>query len=217
MKTIQSPKEKLRKILIISPHPDDEILGCGGTIIKSIEKGDKVYIVFLTSGDSNQNVREKEALAVCRYLGISNHYFLRLQRKGLSVSLKNIEVLIDVLNKIKPEIVYINHELDADYEHRIAYQLVMQAYWRYNSNQTPISKIKGLLLYEIHTPMQKYNLVEDISKHINRKMKAMSFYKSQLGKSGIDMAIKGLNRYRGSMHENINYAEVFQIKKLTNI
>lgn len=207
----------LRKILIISPHPDDEILGCGGTIIKSIEKGDKISVAYLTSGDINQNIREKEVLTVCKYLGINSHYFLRLQRKGLTVSLENIKALMEIFEKVKPDLVYVNHELDADYEHRIAYQLAMQSYWRFNSDQAPNSKVIGLLLYEIHTPMEKYNLVEDISKYINKKMKAMSFYKSQLSKSRIDLAIKGLNRYRGRMHENIHYAEVFQIKKLTSL
>ncbi len=215
MKHTSSYKEKGHRILIISPHPDDEILGCGGTIIKAIEKGDEVFVVYLTSGDSNQKIREKEALAVCKYLEINHHYFLRFQKNGLTISLENIGVLVKIFRKIKPDIVYINHDQDADNEHRISYGLVMEAYWRYNSKQTTTSKIKGLLLYEIHRPMKTYNLIEDISKYIKKKMEAMSFYKSQLNESKLDLAIKGLNRYRGSMHEGMDYAEVFQIKKWT--
>ena len=120
-----------------------------------------------------------------------------------------------IFQKIKPDVVYINHDQDADNEHCIAYKLIMETYWRHNSKQPPISKIKGLLLYEIHRPMKTYNLVEDISKYINRKMEAMSFYRSQLNEAKLDLAIKGLNRYRGSIHEGVDYAEVFQIKKWT--
>jgi len=207
--------ERQRRILIISPHPDDEILGCGGTIAKALGKGDEIFVIYLTSGDSNQKVREKEALAVCKYLRISKLYFLRFQKKGFSASLENIGTLVKMFQGIKPDLVYVNHENDGDNEHRIAYQLTMDAYWRYNSKLQPTYRIKGLLLYEIHRPMETYNLVEDISVYIDKKMKAMSFYRSQLKESKLDLAIKGLNRYRGSMHEGMDYAEVFQIKKWT--
>lgn len=205
------------KILVIAPHPDDEILGCGGTLIKAVEKGSKVFVSYLTSGDSNQKVREKEAIKVCKYLKFKYPIFLKMQKKGLNSSLDNINALIKVFKNIKPNLIFINHDQDGDNDHIIAHKLTMEAIWRYNSLVNMGNKVNGVILYEIHKPIQSYNLVEDITNQIHQKMEAMAIYKSQLENSRIDLAIQGLNGYRGNMHEFVDYAEVFQIKRLSSL
>ncbi len=77
-------------VLVIAPHPDDEVIGCGGTIAKAVKNEDKVFVQYLSSGDSIEKTREKEAGKVCSFLGISDHQFLRLKDGTFKVSAQNI-------------------------------------------------------------------------------------------------------------------------------
>lgn len=201
-------------ILVVAPHPDDEVAGCGGTIAKAVEKGYEVNVLYLSSGDSIEKTREKEAEEVCSFLKITDLEFLRLKDRTFKINAVNIQKVTESFNRIQPDYVYVNHELDSDYEHKIAYRLVSEAHWRYNLQSK--KKIKGVALYEVHKPIQTYNLVEDITDYIDIKMEAMSHYKSQLKISRLDLAIKGLNQYRGILHEQCEFAEVFIIKKWIN-
>lgn len=204
-----------KKILIVAPHPDDEIIGVGGFMAKAIGTGNKVDVLYLSSGDSIEDIREQEAEAVCDYMGVNSHYFLRLKDNTFKVSAETIKHTIDSIQKSQPDLIFCNHKNDADFEHRIAYQLINESFWRYN--QSAKRRAKGLILYEVHKPLQTYSLVEDISAQIDKKMEALSLYKSQLIKSRLDLAIKGLNQYRGLLHENCEFAEVFQIKRYSEI
>ena len=69
---INSSKSTKNKILVIAPHPDDEIIGCGGTIAKAIENNNNVYIQYLSSGDRIEKRREEEAKKVCSYMKITD-------------------------------------------------------------------------------------------------------------------------------------------------
>ncbi len=203
------------KLLIVAPHPDDEILGVGGSMIKAIENGQEVVVLYLSSGDSIEDVREEEARAVCSSIGVKSYHFLRLKDQTFKVSAENIKSIVKLLDEIQPDLVFCNHENDADFEHKIAYQLIAESFWRYNESSK--KKAKGLILYEVHKPLQTYNLNEDITLQIDQKMKAMSLYKSQLAKSRLDLAIKGLNQYRGIFHEGCQFAEVFQVKRYSEL
>ena len=204
-----------KKILVVAPHPDDEIIGAGGLMAKAVEAHHEVDVLYLSSGDSIEDLREKEAKEVCKFMGVKEHHFLRLKDQSFKVSAQNIKKIIDIFKISTPDLIYCNHADDADYEHKIAYQLIIESFWRYN--QLTKKPAKGLVLYEVHKPLQTYNLTENISSKINLKMKALSLYQSQLDKSRIDLAIKGLNQYRGLLHEGCEYAEVFQIKRYTEL
>lgn len=210
-----SSKNIKNTILVIAPHPDDEIIGCGGTMAKAINNKDKVYVQYLSSGDSKEKIREKEAENACSFMKVTDYEFLRLKDETFKVTARNISEITRFWKKIKPDFVYISHNLDSDYEHKIAYQMITGTYWRYNLDSD--KKTRGLILYEVHKPLQTYNLVENITNYIDVKMKAMSYYKSQLEVSRIDLAIKGLNQYRGLLHEQCEFAEVFAIKRFNSL
>jgi N-acetylglucosamine malate deacetylase 1 len=198
-------------LLVLSPHPDDEILGCGGTIIKAINKGLNCSVIYLSSGESHQNIREEESKKVSKFIGLKDIFFLRLNGETFN-NLENINDLLNIANKVRPSIVFAPHNNDGDQEHIVTYNLARQLIWRYNEKHNETDWIKSLLLFEVHKPIQEANLIEDISDTIDLKMKAMNLYASQLQKTQIDEAIKGLNKYRGSVHNNYEYAECFQIK-----
>lgn len=207
----------MSNILIVAPHPDDEILGCGGSIIKFSTLGHKIGILYLSSGDSQESIREKEAINVCNFLKIKQRFFLRLKGKNFVIDNKTMKMVESVYKKFLPDMVFCCHDQDSDVEHKIASQLITESYWHFNSLKKIKKQISALIMYEVHKPMASYNLIEDISGCVDKKIEALYFYKSQLNNSNLNLAIKGLNQYRGEMHENCAYAEVFQIKKMHSL
>ncbi len=217
-------------ILVISPHHDDEVIGCGGTIIKHRKNGKKVFVVYITAGwsgipeiKSKQKaikIREKEAQNACKILGIHKIFFLREDDRNIyNRKTEIIEGLIEIIRNIKPNFIYAPHSKEKDIEHRITYEAVKEAVWLSKSPYLPklgqpIKSIQNIYLYEAWTPMENFFLREDITSVIDVKIKALLAYKSQLKYFNLVDSITGLNIYRGSMvGTEKKFAEVFQIEK----
>ena len=88
----------MTNILIVAPHPDDEILGCGGSIIKYIEKGCRVSVLYLSSGDSIEKIRETEANRVCDFLKIKDKNFMRLKGNKFLCNSETIDKTQKIFN-----------------------------------------------------------------------------------------------------------------------
>ena len=105
----------MNKICIIAPHADDETLGCGGTILKHKKNGDKVYWICVTSMKSGGiwskkqiKTRDTEIKKVFKSFKFDKFYSLELSIKIYQISLtKIIDPLTEILNKIKPNIMYL--------------------------------------------------------------------------------------------------------------
>ena len=209
-------------ILVFAAHPDDEVIGCGGSIAKHIKAGNSVEVVYFTSSDASGDVsrahaREKEARNACKILGVSNPHFMRRQGRFLKYDKEILEDTVRTLKESDPSYVYTHHPSDGDRDHVIAYRITNEACWLASKPYMPqcgpnICHISGVLLYEICRPILNYQYVEDISGYMNVKLKALKEYKSQLLLVRYDEAVKGLNRYRGIMSGHGEYAEVFGIK-----
>lgn len=211
----------MNNILVISPHPDDESIGCGGTIIKHITNGDIVHAVFLTSGekgghkipnDKIVNIRELEARNAADILQIQNLCFWREPDGEFEVTEKNVKRLIEKIQNFRPDIIYVTHEQEMHPDHQAAALLVRTAF-----NQLPTTAKKPIIwMYEIWTPLQEMAHIVDISDYIDIKKNAVRAYKSQCDIMKLDEAILGLNRYRGEMHSwpGGDYAEIFLAMKI---
>lgn len=171
------------KVLVIAPHPDDEVLGCGGTIKKHTNKGDEVYLCVATRAygpDWSQefiNNRKKEISCANKILGIKETIFLDLPTVKLdTLGQKKINDLIkQCLNKIKPEILYIPSDKDNNKDHCLISKACLIA-----SRPEFDSSIKKVLSYSYESPLFLPNLYIDISDTLDDKLKAMSCYKSEL-------------------------------------
>src|SRR5512132_2059528 len=107
------------KILILAPHPDDEAIGCGGVVSLHAKRGDVVHAVFLTSGELGLKkfprekawaIREGEAHASCKVLGIREPQFLRLTDWMMGDHIEETATkLISVLEHLQPEMIYLPH------------------------------------------------------------------------------------------------------------
>lgn len=121
-------------VLVIAAHPDDEVLGCGGTIAVHVEDGDDVHVLFVADGETariqaakpNRNL---EAFQACKVLGTQPPRFLDMKDQKLDLyPLLEITQAIEAhIADIRPTIVYTHHAGDLNLDHRIVHQAAMTA------------------------------------------------------------------------------------------
>lgn len=173
------------KVLVVAAHPDDEILGVGGTICKHVANGDEVYVCIVTKAYEPQwskkyiETKVEEQRKVDKLLGIKKRYNLDLP----TVKLNTIphgefnKKITDVVEEVNPDIVYTHFENDLNYDHTLIFKACMVA-------TRPPKKIK-LLCYETLSETEWSNKTflpnvwVDITKFINKKIKAFQIYKSE--------------------------------------
>ena len=201
-------------VLVIAPHPDDETIGCGGALCLHAARGDRVVVVFLTSGELGLKdlaprkawqIREAEAKAAARQLGIARLQFLRLPDWAVGDHIqKGARLLRPILKREIPKMVYLPHPRDWHPDHQATLPLLRAA-------------LRGARLtavefraYEVWTPFEEFDDVADISRVMRRKLRALRAHRSQLGEFDYERAVLGLNQYRGALAGKCAYAEVFQ-------
>jgi len=213
------------RILIIAAHPDDEILGCGGTILK-LKKTHQIKTVFLTNGISARSksknamaIRKKECLDLFKSLKIDNPIFLNLPDNQLDKIplLKIIKKLEQVIKEYKPYTVFTHFENCLNIDHQIAFKATITAC-------RPLKEIsvKKILSYEVLSStdwaqFQKKNFQPnwfyDISAEIKEKISSLKYYKSELRKyphSRSLKAIESLAKIRG-VSSGCKFAEAFML------
>ncbi len=123
---------KCKNVLVISVHPDDETIGCGGTILKHKDNGDKINWLILTSaetryGYSYQQVMDekKQVEDIAKAYGFNKVYNLKFgpAKINYDVFSKLINKISEVMYKIKPEIVYMINRSDVHTDHQIGLKL----------------------------------------------------------------------------------------------
>ena len=226
MELIDIMESEIKKILVLAPHMDDEIIGCGGSIIKHIKAGRDVAVLFFTDGSnliSNKSVadilrdnRKKESEKVMSFLGITP-YYLNIPDRTLSYNANILNEVIEILQKVQPDIIYVPHQNEGDREHRLVSEIFNEAFWLASDTyqliyKNPMKIAKYIFEYEVWEPINNPNYYEDIEAFIDVKCEAISMYESQKTFFDYAFAIKGLNQYRGVMSQT-RYAEAFLVKK----
>ena len=221
----------MMKIIIFAPHPDDDLIGCGGSIVKHIKQGNEVTIVYMTSGDAGSlkytkvelaEIREKEAKNATKILGVTNLVFLKNPDGYLEYNKENLTKIVGLIRENKPNIVYIPHKFDAHKDHMKTNELVVEAIgrasgpWFQECKGKPWS-VETVLCYEVWTPLQEISYVEDITEFIDLKINALERHKSQIQDIQYNEAVRGLNRYRGIMTGKGKYCECFRVLKINKI
>jgi len=209
----------MRKVLAVVAHPDDEVLGIGGTLLKHKQQGDKVYICIATTTYSPQwseEYRRKMSLAqleVSNTLNTDGWYNLDFP----AVKLNTIpdgefnSKVTEVINEVKPDIVYTHFEGDLNQDHTKVFRAVLVA-------TRPPKKIKVLCfetLSETEWNNKPFipNLWVDISDFINKKLKLFSIYTPEIRSYPHPRSSEGiilLSQKRG-MEISIPYAEAFML------
>lgn len=189
-----------KNVLVVAAHPDDEILGCGGTILNHVKNGDSVHIVIMAEGitsRSKQNGCEKDieelselhskSYVVGKKLGADKVTLYNLPDNRMdSIDLldivKKIEIIVD---EEKPEIVYTHFGNDINIDHQITYKAVITA-----CRALPGNSVQQLLFFETpsSTDYQNYNNISmfnpnwfvDIEQVIDDKISILKEYDSEM-------------------------------------
>ena len=199
------------RVLVVSPHPDDEAIGCGGTLRRHADDGSELRVVFLTSGENGGHgvppseagpQREREAERSAELLGIEQLDFWRYSDGAVKASASVVERLHELMRTWRPDIVYAPHVGEMHADHRAAARITLRA-------------TKGLAIesrfFEVWTPLQRMDEIVDITAQIELKLAAIRSYESQCRVLPFDEAFLGLARYRGELFSwpDGKYAEVF--------
>ena len=219
----------MEKVIIISAHPDDEILGAGGTLLKHLENGDQLAWIIVTNisekrGYSKGRVdtRENEIKMVTSMVGFSKVYKLEYPTMELDSSSVNemIPRISSIFNDFQPSVVYVMNRSDAHSDHRYTFEAVISCT---KSFRYPF--IKKVLMYECISETEFApalservfipNYFVDISDYFSKKLEIMQVYESEMGVHPFPRSnrnIEALAIYRGAS-VGVNYAESFQLIK----
>ena len=220
---------KKKKILVVSVHPDDETLGCGGTILKHKKNGDNVAWLIITNatvsnGYSIESVNQINTIIeeVSKAYEFNNVYNLNLPPSSLNSENhpKLISEISDVINEYSPETIYLVNRSDAHSDHRFAFQAVLACT---KSFRAPC--IKQILMYECISETEFApsltenvfipNYFIDISEFIEKKCNIMNMYFTEIGVHPFPRSeknIKALAIFRGAI-AGVEFAEAFQLLK----
>jgi len=215
----------MKKILFVAPHPDDETLGCGGTILKHKSIGDKIYWLIITNIDSangwNEKIvitRQKEIKEVSEAYGFEQTYKLDFPTTKLDTipMSEHIDSISKIIMKIKPEIIYLPNRSDVHTDHQISFKAICSCIKNF---RYPF--IKKILMYESMSetefssalPENAFipNVFIDISAYFEKKLEIMKIYKSEIMEEYLPrslISIEALARFRGS-RISVKYAEAF--------
>ena len=214
--------------LVIAPHPDDEVLGCGGTMLRRRSEGDQIAWLIVTKMDHNSiwtdtqiAERDIQISKIKNFFGFEKVYQLDYPTSKLEqFPLQNIiSDFSNVLNEFKPNEVFIPFEGDVHSDHRIVFQAAMSSTKNFRAPY-----IDRLLSYETLSETD-FNLSDEsyfrpnyyvnIENQLQQKIEAMDIYNSELGKFPFPRsreAIISLARYRGSTSGFVA-AEAFRVLK----
>jgi N-acetylglucosamine malate deacetylase 1 len=198
-------------VLVVGAHPDDEALGCGGTLRRHASAGDRITAVFLTSGEGGGHgisdpgaTREREARAAARILGIGELQFWGERDGALRARSALVQRLAAVITSARASVLYGPHDRDDHPDHRATARIVRAAV---SASKRRVQTWQ----YEIWAPLAQIDHVVDVSEVIDDKLRAIRAYRSQCAVMRFDDAFHALARYRGEMHSwpGGSYAEVF--------
>ena len=220
---------KKKNILVVAAHPDDETLGCGGTIQKFRKLGHQVYVMIFTDGESsrkkNIKIRGSQLTKVSKVLDFKlfkQHRFPdnELDKVSNLELTKKIEIAIA---KINPQIVLTHSSKDLNIDHNIINNATVTA-----CRPFPKSNIKELLFFEIPSSTEwnfnskntKFNPNKffDIEKFIDKKLEVLKIYESEMKQYPHPRSLEGvevLSKYRGQS-VGVKYAEAFEVGFIIN-
>ncbi len=204
-------------VLIVSAHLDDEVLGCGGAIAYHADKGDNVYVCFVTEGVSGQyedkkmlDLRRKNARQAGEILGVKEFFFFNLPDVKLDTipQLEVNKIIEGVVEKVNPKVVYTHYDKDLNDDHVRVHQSTLVA-----CRPSKAKSVKKVLLYEIFGSTREFipDYYIDISKYFHKKLKALASYESEVSAQTRSLkTTKKVAAFRGA-EVNLEVAEAFKL------
>lgn len=195
-----------KKIAVFAPHPDDETLGCGGTIARRISEGCEVVVAVMTDGrhafsqlfgstsdpspEELKEIRMGEVTSALRILGVQNEdiVFFGFEDGTLGKHEKEVEdKVVALLKDFVPTEVYFPYRKDTNLDHQVASKLVQDAFVRFSfmafryqySIARKFSRLSPFVS-RLLNPIRRNLVYVDISQFLQKKQAAVSEFKSQI-------------------------------------
>jgi LmbE family N-acetylglucosaminyl deacetylase len=188
----------MKSVLILAAHPDDEVLGCGGTIAKLEREGAAVSVAFLADGvfsrEGDESARQNEldsrqaaAEKACRVLGAKAVFFGKFpdNRMDTVAMLDIVKVIESLVAEYRPDTVFTHHAGDLNVDHRRTHEAVVTACRPQRGHP-----VKTLLCFEVPSstewqlpgsaPAFAPNWFVDVSATLDRKLAALDAYAGEL-------------------------------------
>lgn len=223
--------QKKQKILVVAAHPDDEVLGCGGTAAKYSKEND-VYIAILGEGISSRYEKreqaeksdlgnlQNQARKAAKIIGAKECFLFGLpdNRFDTVPMLEIVKKIEEIIKKTKPEIIFTHHSGDLNIDHRITFQAVLTS-----ARPLPGSPVKKIYSFEIPSStewsQQKIekpflpNFYEDVSGTLDKKIEAIKVYESEAREFPHPRSAEGLKvlAQKRGMEAGIKFAEAFEL------
>jgi len=200
-----------RDCLVLAPHPDDESIGCGGSIIKHLKKGSRVRVIFLTSGDKGdfegvfggeyKDFRRECALKALKALGVDDYEFWDFADREVSREADKAYLkLKKQVEAFKPGLIYVPSPYEAHPDHKAS---ALMGWKVFREMKVPVA------FYEVLMPLYP-NVLVDISKEMPQKESAIRHYSTELYYNDYVYRVEGLNRFRtATLSPETKYAEAF--------
>ena len=224
-------KKNKSSVLVVAAHPDDEVLGCGGTIAKLSKEKNTVNVLFISNGEDSRDInkiiikkkikkRKNAAELAAKILGVTSNTFMDLLDNKLDTYplLKIVKIIEKYIKKFKPDIIYTHFNNDLNIDHQIVNQAVLTA-CRPQKN----SSVKNIFFFEVPSSTEwrvdknskifNPNWFEDISLTKNKKIEALKAYRMEMKKwphPRSEKAIRALYTWRGAT-VGLDAAEAFML------
>ena len=220
----------MKKILVIAAHPDDEVLGCGGTLAKHVKDGNQVFALILGEGITSRFTKNEIGFGCKELKALKNHItraakILKVKKTYLfdlpdnrfdSRELLDIIKLVEkVKNEVKPDVIYTHNRTDLNIDHRITFDAVLTA-CRPLQEET----VKEIYSFEVPSSTEwnfphsfQPTVYVDIADTMKTKTAAMKAYKSEVRKwphPRSEEAIVTLAKKRGC-EVGLFFAEAFEL------
>lgn len=216
------------KVLVLAIHPDDETLGCGGTLLKHKANGDEIHWLIATTIPENHSyytTREQEIEQVCAMYDFDSVHNLRL--KTMQVDEYSMSEIIskisDVIQTVQPNVIYLPFKSDVHSDHRKMFEA---AYSCTKSFRYPF--VKKIYMMETlsetdFSPSTKEdsfipNVFVDITEFMDKKLEIMNVFASEIGEHPFPRSLRNLQALatlRGAT-AGCEYAESFMLLKEIN-
>ncbi|MBI4367487.1 MAG: PIG-L family deacetylase [Deltaproteobacteria bacterium] len=218
----------MMNILIFSVHPDDETLGCGGTLLRHAAQGDTLSWMIVTRAfpprwsEALIAAKDREIAAVAEAYGVQHPMALGFPTTRLDTvpQAELIDAIREGVAKVRPEVIYCIYPGDVHTDHRVAFTAlaaVCKPFYMHKFGIRRILSYETLSSTDAAPPLTHPAFVpmiyHDITPHMDAKVRVMELYASEAHPDPMPRgpsAIRALARYRGATI-GVEYAEAFQL------
>jgi len=202
-----------KRVLFLAPHPDDIVIGCGGTLVKMLARGFAVRLAYMTDGCTTAqpggeaemaHTRAQEARAVSAALGLPEPIFIAADERTFTAhqnEAKLVERLGSIIEEVDPDHVFLPYYGDVHGDHRYTNHLLAKTLR--HSGRRPI--VYGYEVWSLAPP----GVVIDITNELEEKLRLLSMYPSQLALLDYKSIAEAVARLRAPLAPGAQACEAF--------